>query len=115
GMGFDLAAVQAAAVARDADRRPAIDGDAGGDGEPEATDGDGRDPGSGIRRTSEPPDPGSRIPDHGLKRRISNAPGCHESTVTAAPQRSSPINAVSRAISVESCSGDGSGRASSEN
>ncbi len=31
------------------------------------------------------------------------------------PQRPSPISAVSRAISVDSCSGDGSGRVSSEN
>jgi hypothetical protein len=46
---------------------------------------------------------------------IANAPGCHESTAAGAPQRSSPISAVSRAISVESCSGDGSGRVSSEN
>ncbi len=46
---------------------------------------------------------------------IANAPGCHESTSAGDPQRPSPISAVSRAISVEICSGDGSGRVSSEN
>ena len=35
--------------------------------------------------------------------------------ITGEPHRPSPINAASRAASVESCSGDGSGRVSSEN
>ena len=47
--------------------------------------------------------------------RIANAPGLHESTSAGEPQRVSPISACSRAISVEICSGDGSGRVSSEN
>ena len=45
---------------------------------------------------------------------ISNAPGSHESTTAGDPHRPSPISAVSLAISVEVCSGDGSGRVNSE-
>ena len=37
-------------------------------------------------------------------------PGFHESTSAGDPQRVSPISAWSRAMSVEICSGDGSGR-----
>ena len=62
-----------------------------------------------------PPDPRSPIPDPGLNGFIANAPGCHESTTTGEPQRSSPINAARRAVSVDNCSGDGIGRVRSEN
>ncbi len=46
---------------------------------------------------------------------IANAPGCHESIISGDPQRVSPISAWRRAMSVETCSGEGSGRVSSEN
>src|SRR5687768_9798024 len=57
-----------------------------------------------------PPDGAST----GAKGAMENAPGRHESTTAGDPQRPSPISAFSRAISVDTCSGDGSGRVSSE-
>ena len=46
----------------------------------------------------------------GTNGRITNAPGCHESTSAGEPLRPCPIKASSLAISVDTCSGDGSGR-----
>ena len=57
----------------------------------------------------------SRIPESGVNDFIANAPGCHESITSGNPQRVSPISAWRRAMSVETCSGVGSGRVSSEN
>src|SRR6185503_16274065 len=61
-----------------------------------------------------PPSPPSPPPSPGAKGHMSNAPGLQEPTRPGAPQRPSPIKALSRAISVDTCSGDGSGRVSSE-
>ena len=81
-----------------------------------------RDSGSGIRdsgfraiRIVRIPGPGSRVPGPGINVFIANAPGCHESIISGDPQRVSPMSAWRRAMSVETCSGVGSGRVSSEN
>ena len=59
--------------------------------------------------------PESPVADPGLNGFIANAPGSHESTMAGDPQRVSPMRAWRRAMSVEICSGEGNGRASSEN
>ncbi len=111
GTHLDSPTVHAAAIDRHARRLAVGDTHTRRNGMTEATQGDLH----ARRRDCGRSSPGETFASTGANGVIANAPGAHESTSAGDPQRVSPINACSRAMSVEICSGDGSGRVISEN